>query len=379
MGKRELVLVTIFVVLGIVVYQFTAPPPAPGSEGFSVGGFFQNMRRGIQGPRESATASFTQTSPIDAETRQVRFNLPRNGDLKITGSDRNDVSVEMNVTARGFDPAEAKALAEGAKLTFVKEGDAVVISGGLPPMPGRRARMGFVSEAVLTVSIPKRLGVWIAPHPGKLTLGNVARGEVMGARGEIRISDIGDQLTLSHSGGELAIDGVGALKLTGRNTHGTIRHVRGTTSLDTSGGDLTLSDIGGPLEIEARNTDIRVESIKGMKPPLRVNTTNGTVRITGLGTEARIDGRNTEIEVSMSAAAPVTIYSTGDDVDVTPPSSGYTLDAVTTDGQISIDDGSIKPSGETDQRAAGAVRGGGPGLTLRVTRARVNVRRPAVK
>jgi len=103
------------------------------------------------------------------------------------------------------------------------------------------------------------------------------------------------------------------------------------------------------------------------------------VRITGLGTEARIDGRNTEIEVSMSAAAPVTIYSTGDDVDVTPPSSGYTLDAVTTDGQISIDDGSIKPSGETDQRAAGAVRGGGPGLTLRVTRARVNVRRPAVK
>ena len=85
------------------------------------------------------------------------------------------------------------------------------------------------------------------------------------------------------------------------------------------------------------------------------------------------------MEVSMGAAAPVTIYSTGEDIDVTPPASGYTLDAVTTDGRISIDDGSIAPSGETDQRAAGAVRGGGPSLTLRVTRALINIRRAAGK
>ena len=378
MGKRELVLVTIFVVLGIVVYQFTAPPAAPGSEGFSVGGVLQNIRRGIQGPRESATSSFTQTFPVEAEIRQVRFVLPRNGDLKITGSDRSDVSVEMNVTARGFDQEEAKALADGAKLTLAREGDAVVISG-LPPMTGRRGRTGFVSEAVLTVSVPKRLGVWLAPHPGKLTLSNVARGEIMGARGEVTVTAITDQLTVSHSGGDLEVDGVGSLKLTGRNSRGTVRHVRGTMSLDTVGADLTLSDIAGPLDIEARNSDVHVESIKGLKAPLRVNTTGGKFRIEGLATEARIDGRNTGIEVAMSAAAPVTIYSTGDDIDFTPPPSGYTLDAVTTDGRITIDDGSIKPSGETDQRASGTVRGGGPTLTLRATRGRLDVRRAAGK
>ena len=110
-----------------------------------------------------------------------------------------------------------------------------------------------------------------------------------------------------------------------------------------------------------------------------MNATGGRLRIEGLGTEARIDGRNTEIDVTMSTAVPVTIYSTQEDLNVTAPPSGYTLDAVATEGRISIDDGSVKSSGEADQRAAGAIRGGGPALTLRVTRANVNVRRPAGK
>jgi hypothetical protein len=379
MGKRELVLITVFVVLGIIVYQVTAPPPPPGSENFTVGRFLQNIRRGIQGARESATASSTQTFPVDAGIRQVRFNLPRSGDLTISGTDRADVSVEMNVTARGFDQAEAKTVAEGAKLKIEREGDAVVISSAFPQTAGRGPRTGFVAQAAITVLIPQRLAVWIAPHPGKMVVTNVAGGEIMGARGEARISGISEQLMLTHFGNGLDIDGVGTLKLSGRNSHGTVRHVRGTTSLDTVGAELALSDIGGPLEIEARNSDLRLDAIKGLKPPLRVNATGGRLRIDGLGTEARIDGRNTEIDVTMSTAVPVTIYNTEEDLNVTAPPSGYTLDAVATEGRISIDDGSVKSSGEADQRATGAIRGGGPALTLRVTRANVNVRRPAGK
>jgi len=51
MGKRELVLVVGFVLLGVVVYQFTAPPPPPGSEGFSVGGLIRHIRRAKVPPR----------------------------------------------------------------------------------------------------------------------------------------------------------------------------------------------------------------------------------------------------------------------------------------------------------------------------------------
>src|SRR5688572_29945819 len=98
MGKRELVLVAVFLVMGIVVYQFTAPPPPPGSEGISFGGIVQKLKREVQGARENATASTTQSRPVDAAVTLVRLNIPRNNTLIINGSERADIAVEMQVT-----------------------------------------------------------------------------------------------------------------------------------------------------------------------------------------------------------------------------------------------------------------------------------------
>jgi hypothetical protein len=112
-----------------------------------------------------------------------------------------------------------------------------------------------------------------------------------------------------------------------------------------------------------------------LKAPLRVDATSGSVKIAGLRTEARIDGRDTDMSVEFDAAAPVTIYNTSEDITITPPPGGYTLDAVATDGHITLNDGALKPDGnDTEQRVSGAVRGGGPALTLRATRGDITVR-----
>jgi hypothetical protein len=114
MGKRELVLIALFAAIGIVVYQFTAPPPPPGSDGVSVGGIFRKLKRGVHGSREEASADFRQSLPVDAAVRLVRINFPRATDVTITGSDATDISVEMHVIARGFDQPEANADADAA-------------------------------------------------------------------------------------------------------------------------------------------------------------------------------------------------------------------------------------------------------------------------
>ena len=36
MGKRELLLIFCFVIVGVVIYQATARPPAPGERGLSL-------------------------------------------------------------------------------------------------------------------------------------------------------------------------------------------------------------------------------------------------------------------------------------------------------------------------------------------------------
>jgi hypothetical protein len=374
MGKRELVLIAVFVVLGICVYQVTAPPPPPGSEGVSLGGIFRNMKRGIQGARESATADSQQTVPVDAALREVRVNVTRTSDLTVTGEDRADVSAEFHVTAHGFDQAEAKAAAEATRLKLEQVGDALVVS--LDNASARSLpRNSNVGQIVILLKVPRRLGLRMEPHSGRLIVSRIADAEIMGSRGDTSVMGLAGRLVLTHSGGPLELDDVPALKLNARNSRGTVKHVNGPMTLDAIGGELAISEIAGPLEIEARNTDMRLEGVKALKGPLRINTTGGELRVDGLRTEARIDGRNTRIEVALAASALVTIYNLGA-IRVTPPAGGYTLDAAATEGRITMDDEGPKPSEGNDQRAAGAIRGGGPILTLRATRGSITIEKP---
>ena len=379
MGKRELVLVAVFLVMGIVVYQFTAPPPPPGSEGVSIGGIVQKLKREVQGARENATASTTQSRPVDAAVKLVRLNIPRNNTLIINGSERADIAVEMQVTARGFNQAEAKAAADAAKVSIEAAGDAIAITTVWPMRQNNES--GFISEGTITVSLPKRLQARIEPHTGRLTVTEVAAVEVLGQRGETRITKIPGHVALNHTGGRLEIESVPSLKLTARNSNARIRGITGAVSMETTGAELQMEDIAGPLEIEARNTELVLDAAKLIKPPFRFNGTGGALRLSNLRTESRIDGRNVEFDVAIAAAAPITIYSTGEDIRVAAPPGGYALDAVATEGDVTSEDSSITatPGDSPDARVTANIRGGGPALTLRATRARIDIRKSTGK
>ena len=375
MGKRELVLISVFVLLGIGVYQFTAPPPPPGSHGVSLSGIFQRMKREVQGARESATAESQQTVACDPSVGELRVNIPRNSDITVTGEDRPDVSAEFHVTARGFDQAEAKVVAQATTLKAERVGDALVVS--LDTSAARSLpRNNGTSQMVIQLKVPRRLALRMEPHTGRLVVENLASAEIMGSRGETRLKTFAGRVVLTHSGGALEIEDLPALKLNSRNSNGTVKQVRGAMTVDAIGGDLALTDLIGPLEVEARNTDLRLDGLKGLKVPLRINLTGGDLRVEGLRSEARIDGRNTNMEIALAAAAPVTIYNLGA-IRVTAPPDGYTLDAGATEGHISLEDGGIRPTEGADPRATGSVRGGGPRLTVRATRGSITLVKPS--
>jgi hypothetical protein len=378
MGKRELVLILVFVGLGFLVYQLTAPPPPPGSEGVSLSGIFRNMKRGIQGARESATVDAQETAAVPPNVKELRINITRPGDLTVAGEDRSDIAFEMHTTARGYDQAEAKAAASAPKLKVETVGDALVVSldnSAERALPRNRS----MPQMSFALKVPRRLTLRAEPHNGRFIVSKLAGAEIMGSRGETRLTGFTGRVAVTHSGGTLEIDDLPALKLNARNSRATIKHVNGQVIIDSVGGEVAISDVLGPLEIEARNTDVRLEigNVKGgPKGPLRINSTGGEIRLDGLRTEARIDGRNTAMDVTLAAPAPVTIYNLGE-IRVTAPPGGYSLDAVATEGRITLEDGELKPSAGPDPRVTGAIRGGGPTLTLRATRGSITLRKPA--
>ncbi len=283
----------------------------------------------------------------------------------------------MHATARGFDQAEAKAAANATTLKVERVGDALVVS--LDNSAARSLpRNSGISQMMIVLKVPRRLALRVEPHVGRLVASQLAGAEVMGSRGETRLVGFAGRVALTQSGGPLEVEDVSSLKLNARNSRGTVKNVAGAVTVDAIGGDLTIRDIVGPLEIEARNTDVNIDGIKALKPPLRVNSTGGEVRVGGLRAEARLDGRNSALEVMLAAPAAVTIYNLGA-IRVTAPPGGYTLDAMATEGRINMEDGDLRPSEGSDPRAAGPIRGGGPTLTLRATRGSITVRKPEGK
>jgi hypothetical protein len=371
MGKRELLLVVLFVAAGFVLYQVTAPASPADSSGFSFGKIVEHLRRGIHGNRASTVVSSTRTEPLDRATEELRLDL-RAAELHVIGEQRDDLAFELQVTSSGFDEAEAKRWAEATTLKVDRAGPAIVVELNYP----REARQ----TATLTVKAPARMRVRMERSGGLLEIANVASFEAANTSGNATIKNIAGGVTINHRSGELTIDRAASLRLTTRGTDAKIQHISGTVTAQTIGGDLAVSDMTGPVEIESRDTDVHLEQIKGLKAPLRVNATNGSVRIAGLRTEARIDGNDTDLDIAFDAPAPVTIYNRSQDISVTPPPSGYSLDAVATDGRITIEDGAVKPTGDNgEQRASGSIRGGGAALTLRATRGDIVVRSPAGK
>ncbi len=367
MGKRELLLVAAFVIVGALVYQFTAPPPAPGERSFSLSKLIGNMRREVRGNRAQADTTTTTEHPVPDHVTEIRLTLGRM-DVTITGEDRTSIEAELRVHSTGYDDPEALRL---AKATMLKLEDAGVAILGRVEYPEDGRQTGS-----LTLRVPARLLVRLEPGSGHLQIAKLAGVELVNARGDTEITDIAGRVTANQTGGDLHVSGAGSLKVTTRGSDATLEHVRGESVLSFRSGEVKGSDLVGAVELETNSTDVTFDNLATARGTWRVNAVNGTLTLRGFGTDGRIDARNAEVAIEIARAAPLAVYADGgEDVRITAPPGGYQLDAVAERGRITISDGGIpvETSGE-QQRAAGAVRGGGPTITIRSARGDIVVK-----
>ena len=203
--------------------------------------------------------------------------------------------------------------------------------------------------------------------------------ELLNTRGEAEVKEVSGRVSGSHRSGDLKISDVGSLKLTTRGTDVRVAKVHGAATIQTQAGELRGSEIDGPLDVDANATDITFEQLQKAKGPIRVTAVGGSVTMRGVASDVRIDSRNAEVEVAMDKPAPLAIYNEGNDpITLTPPSTGYQLDLLaTTGGRIKLPDGVLEvKEDQAEQRAQGAVHGGGPTITLRANRGDIVVRPP---
>jgi len=370
MGKRELLLVVVFVIVGAIVYEATAPPPAPGERSFSPSRIIDNIRRGVRGNRASADTVSTATHAVDASAMNLELSWPKGSpsELTIVGEERDDIGSELNVHSRAFDDEEAQRT---AKATVLKVDAA---AGGL------LATVDFPREGLqtanLTLRVPSRLRLKVTGARTRTRVTNVAALELENGRGTTEIKQVKGRVTGEYRGGDLRIAGVGELKFTTIGTDVRLEQIAGEASMNMRAGNLRGMELGGPIDLDTTGVDIELEKLDKTTGIVRINATAGSVSVRGLRTDARVDARGSAVDVILDRAVPLAIYSEGGaPVEITPPPGGYQLDAVAADGNIVVPEHTVEVTASGDEhRATGAVKGGGPLVTIRTSHASITVR-----
>lgn len=380
MGKRELLLAVAFVLVGLVVYQFTAPPPDPKAQGFSFSRIIDHVRREVRGRPESAETTHAFTRPAADTLKEIRIRMSV-GAIAVTGEDRSDIQAELHVRSNGYDKAEAEHLAKATTLKFDEAGGVLIVSLD-DPVEGTQ-------RPTLRLKVPSRLGIRVDEKNGEMTITNVALLTIGVSRAASTISHVPGAVSLTQRGSTATITDIGSLKLTtAAGAKVRVAQVRGDVMLSLGTGEFRGEGLTGGLEVESKTTDVQFDKLDGLNGPVRVSASLGKVVFIGLKTDARIDGRETEIRVSMAAPAPLAIYNEGGElIELTVPPGGFKVDALSVNGKVTLDAALEKaglqvvapPEGapadsRRETRVNGTVAAGGATFTLRAVRGDIVLR-----
>jgi hypothetical protein len=320
----------------------------------------------MRGNRSSAEVTTTTAVPLRPGITELRFETG-NAAMTIIGEDRTDLESELKVWSSGFDETEAKQYAGQTTLKTTDAGASLVISIDYPRPATQRA--------TLLVKVPRKLAVRIQPSRGKLEVSDVASLELGEARGQVSARRIG-RMVATHRGGALTIESIAELKLNTRGSTVEVNGVKGEAMLQLQAGELRAESLSGPVELESNGTRVTLDGTATGRP-IRINATGGSITMKGVRSETRIEGRDTRIDIAIDKPVPISIYNEADEpMDVTLPEGGIQLDALATDGSLRVPDGLVDvKTNENDQRAAAAINGGGPTVTLRAQRGTITIRK----
>jgi DUF4097 and DUF4098 domain-containing protein YvlB len=197
----------------------------------------EKMEERREREREAASALDT-TVTFDARGT-VNISCP-GGDVKVTGTDRNQIVVHAR-TERG-------------PLRFTSNGT----SARLEPTNGRSC-----NDADFQISVPVGVRLTAGTWSGSLTVRGV-HGEIEAhaQSGDIEIHDAGDRLEVETLSGDVTVNGV-----------------RGDASIHTLSGDVSLDHAASTVEIETVSGDIDLGSIASRQ--IRTNSTSGDLTFSG--------------------------------------------------------------------------------------------------
>jgi hypothetical protein len=338
MGKRELLIAAGFIVIVAIVYQFTAPAPKEGEEGFSLRRAFEGIRREIR--EDSAKNAFTQqgTIPVSAAVQTIRVSTYRAIPVTIEGEDRTDIAYEMPIRSTGPDAETALTYARRSTVEVDTQGSQISVSTFFPAE-------GSQSGSLL-LRVPARLVVRIEPG-GRPVVKGVAGVRLSRVTGEVALENIRGAVTGTHASGDLSVTGAGSIDLILISSRVRLSGIERGITANARSGECEVRDSRGPLALTANSTRVTVVAHDG---PIDIDGDGGQIKIDRPAQRVHIDIRRAAVEVALASATPTTVITTDAPLQLTIEGQpGIQIDAVAVSGTIHAVEFPVEP--EQSERA----------------------------
>lgn len=363
MGKRELLLLVVFIVLGVGVYQVTAPAAPVDSPGFSLGRLVQFAKAHFNGPQARRSASKTATLAPGAEVTMLDLT-DLSGPVIVEGTDRADIQVRLDAALAGLDAGDLDTQERALGLALAASGPTAtlrVTHGGR----SRRPRLE------MRIEVPKRLKVRLGGTRFSAEVRHVAGLDLAEYAGDLRTEGLAGPITGTYESGRAEF-GEGAV-VTLKTEGGRVRLERpASVTLDSERTGIDIVDAAGPITI---TDDYARMDIRGTGGPVKVTGDGGTIALRQIAHPVTLDATRLTVDAEFDRPVAASFSIKDDDVDVTlPREGGVLLDVKVTNGDLRLPDG-VPPvvSGET-QSVKAALAGGGPLVSLTLERGTMRVR-----
>jgi hypothetical protein len=320
MGKRELLIIAAFGVMGIVAYQISAAPPAEGQRRFSLATFIDRFREETSGRRANATVNTEGSIPLDGEVTEARISSVSR--VTIRGEAREDIAYALSVEGYGPDEWTARQNASRTTLTTDAIGSVLALRANAP-REGRQV-------VSLVVRVPIRLRVRVEATQGGAKVDAAGLTTLLlDAAGEVHVTGITGSVSGTHRNGTLSISDSASVDLTLQNSEATFERTRGVR-VASRNGHCRISGATDAVEIATQNDEITLVAPRG---PVRVTGSGGSIVIEDPGDAVQVDTRRTSVDVMLARAVPLTILTTDEPLRVfLRERPSFQLDAIATEG-----------------------------------------------
>jgi DUF4097 and DUF4098 domain-containing protein YvlB len=349
MKFREVLLVVVLILAGLVVYQVQT---GHWNLDFNWGDDFAGFGR------EYASE---ETRTIDAPLPPAIEVVNGHGWVEVRGGDQQNVVLTFKKVVWRRTEEEAKDVADRLKYTLTTAADKLTLATNRDEFRKKNFETGFV------LTVPRTMTVRVTNAYGIVRLEGIKEATVRNRHGEIFATDIDGPCTLETSyedveaqdirGGCRIINSHGDVRavsvmgdiyaetsyarvriedagqkaeVRGSNVEADLRRVQGAVSVETSYEKVFLSDVG-PAEIGGHHVAVAAENVRG---DLDVSTSYEDVRATGVQGRLIVDAHNSSVTASGIGGGEISVKSSYENVSLSDFSADVTV--VLRNGNITL-------------------------------------------